>query len=587
MTLDDFESQINATILRRGQDYVDHRAVTSLEQTDAGERTAQVQGSEPYEVQVWLEGREVADWDCDCPYDYGDVCKHVVAVLYALREEVSKHKQTTKHFGTFYPGAAGSFEELLLQLDIEELRAFIRHQRAKNRDFADQFKLFFSHKFPGADIAEAYRKLLHRLIGQHSDRGFMDYQQTRAFAKAVEPSLEDLFAAIDRGALPEAMVLAQVASQEVMKVMEACDDSAGRVGGIVETSIEALKRVAAHPAASPMLLSDLMDWLEQQLPQRAWHSYGDFGYSLLRVARTVAMRAEGGRYLSLLDTLLSSSMTRGAFSDYFREGIIREKVNFLRERGRVQEADRLIEANLDIVKLRAARMEAAIEQGDLEAAKQHIAKGIALAEQKEHPGTVSKWEEQLLRIAELENDLDTIRRLAKKHAFSRGLDQAYYQRWKGTFAPEAWPDVLEAHIASVQAAVAEHAGKQLWGKPQDLLFQHLAPIYIEEELWERLLQLIPAEASMHILRTVHPHLASRYPEALLAHYLPLLQRTADQASNRSAYQELAALMIQVKQDIVGSAAAIDNLTQTLLHTYVRRPAMKEELQRVLKVRAKL
>lgn len=81
------------------------------------------------------------------------------------------------------------------------------------------------------------------------------------------------------------------------------------------------------------------------------------------------------------------------------------------------------------------------------------------------------------------------------------------------------------------------------------------------------------------MRTLHPHLTSRYLEALLPRHLPLLHRMAGQADSRSAYQELATLMIRSRQGLAGSSGTIGTLVQTLLDTYARRPAMREELQR--------
>ena len=51
--------------------------------------TAEVSGSEeePYLVDLdFSEDGELEDWFCDCPYDWGPVCKHTVAVLLPSRQ---------------------------------------------------------------------------------------------------------------------------------------------------------------------------------------------------------------------------------------------------------------------------------------------------------------------------------------------------------------------------------------------------------------------------------------------------------------------------------------------------------------------
>jgi uncharacterized Zn finger protein len=85
MNLDDFESSVPEKILVRGRDYYRDGAVRRFERYDADEYGALVYGTSRYSVSFTLRGREVSAWRCSCPYDWGDTCKHVVAVMYALR----------------------------------------------------------------------------------------------------------------------------------------------------------------------------------------------------------------------------------------------------------------------------------------------------------------------------------------------------------------------------------------------------------------------------------------------------------------------------------------------------------------------
>ena len=66
----------------RGQDYYSDEAV--LEPVRQGlELRAQCQGSdyEPYQVGATLSKSGIAETSCTCPYDYGGICKHIVALL--------------------------------------------------------------------------------------------------------------------------------------------------------------------------------------------------------------------------------------------------------------------------------------------------------------------------------------------------------------------------------------------------------------------------------------------------------------------------------------------------------------------------
>jgi uncharacterized Zn finger protein len=78
----------SAESFRRGQDYFDAGAVFSL--IRRGEVVeAEVEGSqpEPYSVRVELDEGGVLAALCDCPYDWGGWCKHIVATLLACLHE--------------------------------------------------------------------------------------------------------------------------------------------------------------------------------------------------------------------------------------------------------------------------------------------------------------------------------------------------------------------------------------------------------------------------------------------------------------------------------------------------------------------
>lgn len=124
MELTSFEKHIGNTILQRGKAYYEYGHVESFEEVENGAWIATVIGSEDYFVEIEFSKRgTVKDYQCDCPYD-GDLCKHVVAVLYAIRDEQTiklneKQKTSTKRKTKL------SFQGLLNKISTDELKAFI------------------------------------------------------------------------------------------------------------------------------------------------------------------------------------------------------------------------------------------------------------------------------------------------------------------------------------------------------------------------------------------------------------------------------------------------------------------------------
>ena len=84
--IDNFEHEVESVIVQRGRRYYRSGAVTKCTEED-GEVRAEVQGSENYRVRMEIDDDgTIGSHRCSCPYDYGEFCKHEVAVLYYLRD---------------------------------------------------------------------------------------------------------------------------------------------------------------------------------------------------------------------------------------------------------------------------------------------------------------------------------------------------------------------------------------------------------------------------------------------------------------------------------------------------------------------
>lgn len=84
--IDNFEHEVEAIIVQRGRRYYRSGAVTECTEED-GEVRAEVQGGENYRVRMEIDDDgTIGSHRCSCPYEYGEFCKHEVAVLYYLRD---------------------------------------------------------------------------------------------------------------------------------------------------------------------------------------------------------------------------------------------------------------------------------------------------------------------------------------------------------------------------------------------------------------------------------------------------------------------------------------------------------------------
>ena len=138
MKLKSFESDVERKIVERGLDYYRSGNVKKLEKVGENEFSAVVFGSEKYSVYIKTNGDEIVEHECDCPYDYGDVCKHKVAVFYAIRS------------GNF-TDTSDKLNSLLANLHESALRKFVSNLLKKYSQFRREFLREFDEDFEEDD----------------------------------------------------------------------------------------------------------------------------------------------------------------------------------------------------------------------------------------------------------------------------------------------------------------------------------------------------------------------------------------------------------------------------------------------------
>ncbi len=134
MKLKSFESDVENKIVERGLNYYRSGDVKKLEKVGENVFSAVVFGSEKYSLYVKINGDAIVEHECDCPYDWGNVCKHEVAVFYALRN------------GNF-TDTSDKLNSLLENLHESALRRFVSNLFKKDLQFRREFLREFDEDF--------------------------------------------------------------------------------------------------------------------------------------------------------------------------------------------------------------------------------------------------------------------------------------------------------------------------------------------------------------------------------------------------------------------------------------------------------
>lgn len=252
-------------IFQRGSAYAQSDVVHELEEA-SGQMPAvraTVMGTQPYEVEVWVDKGEVGG-QCDCPHaEDGWFCKHQVALAIVWRSRLgggvpvlaeTAHKEVT----------APAKRARLTKNRTEVLAEFLRGQDAQalaqrlldmaSRDAAIDCELQqwrnLSEVRQGALGLPELKALVTQTLAP--GRAFLDWRQTSAFARRAADVLTLLAQTRARHA-EDAVALGVHAMRRAWAAMERADDSNGDIGGLVRAIgdewVEALRAAGARPAA--------------------------------------------------------------------------------------------------------------------------------------------------------------------------------------------------------------------------------------------------------------------------------------------------------------------------------------------------
>jgi hypothetical protein len=446
------------------------------------------------------------------------------------------------------------------------------------------FEIYFADKDESIDLSANYEKLIKKSIQIYSRGGYIDYKGSYGLSRDIGSIIYMGLDFLKRKNYLHAFAVAKPTLKLTMEAATYADDSSGNIGGLLQDIIELIRGIVESTDAAIELKEQVYAFLQVEMNNKIYFDYGDFGYDLFPLIGTLAAQLnKQTEYIQLIDKLLALSTRE--YERYSREFFQKQKITFYEASGNIEQAEKLIRENINIVEVRKGLVNKAIAQKDFVTAKKLINDGIKVAESNHHPGTVAEWEKALLQVAAREKDTPSIRNYSKKLAFDNWFNTEYYNQWKKTFTADEWPAVIEAHIAETTEKVIREHGKnnnRLWRSSGPPLLKNLASIYIEENYWDRMLALIKKETYLEDVWEYHPYLSKPYPAELIEIYIPLFTRAADNANSRSHYAELAAKMKKVIKDIPSGKEKITALARNLQLKYPRRPAMVQELNSVLK-----
>ena len=245
MNLDDFEEYVDKKILNRGYDYyIEDNIYDCYKESDSTYIFA-VHGSDDYEVVIESkDGYEIDSSYCDCPYDFGPVCKHEVAAYYYLRDNINDFDIDEKNTNREYIDKDKLFKETLESLSKEKLIEIINDQTIRNSSLKDEIILQYSVMTDEKEIKQC-EKMIDSIKNKYSDRrGFIDYNEAYEMINelnCVVNKINNIF--VERKNYVLAVNMAFMVIKKLLVLEQECFDHDGSIDNLILEIINLIEKI--------------------------------------------------------------------------------------------------------------------------------------------------------------------------------------------------------------------------------------------------------------------------------------------------------------------------------------------------------
>jgi len=562
VTLNDFTETIPQVILQKGQQYFSNKRVISLEEEDGDLWFAEVKGSANYFVSVGFNGDEIDFWECDCPFE-GEICKHVVAMLYAIKGDKNKNNEEDKKPVT-KKRKTNTVEAIFNKVSNEEIKKFVISRFSKHHGFKNEFIAFFA-EYLDEDAESKYKLLVKNLIKASVDRyGFVDYRSANSLTKELIELLNKAQSLLEKRNLMESLAICKTMIEEIPLLTQSMDDSAGGIYEIIDFAFDIFTQIAQK--APPELKDILFQYCIEKYPESKKYGF-DFGNGFLNLLpELISIKEQETQFLKMIDEQIEIEK-QNEYSKYKERQLIQLKIDYFLNHNQKEHAWKLVEENKRHPEFMKMIVDETLKEKDFVKAITLCFEGIKIAVEEQYFGTVREWNEKLLSIYETTNNTFEIRKMSKELFFSSGFKMDFYKKLKITYEPEDWVKICEEIVEQI-------SGKDKCGGYAAASI--LAKIFIEEKYNTRLLKLLQINSDeIHFVDEFAEYLRDEYPQEIFSFYEIGIKKYAEN-TGRNYYYEVVGYLKKL-QKINGSGLAVKSLVNYFRQTYKNRRAMMEIL----------
>lgn len=554
-----YKHLFSSQTLNRAYEYVDFVENVRLSQNSI---SCRVEGSYPYKVKIAWSENDYTELSCSCPYDYEGYCKHIAAALMYLEEVLPEETVIPKK------QKKPEWKKIIEKLSKEELLSLLTEYAADDENLINTILIKHAASTDKVDI-QKYKKISDNIFNAASDDfGFIHYQDVYSVSHMISNLLNKATNGIENKKFQESFSISAAIAEVCINYIQNMDDSSGWIGGLIYEAFEKIENVF-HKCENETLRNLIFEWLDKQMRNKDYSDYGcdealasiyfEFGYS----------EPYTKSVFQYIDDQIAIYKNGADWSSKHRYSkLLDEKLTLLQKTGKEQDAQSLIEENLQLSDIRKIKVNQLMEQKDFSQAISLIKEGIKISEQENLAGVTRNWNNFLLKIYREQNLREELQTLSRSMFLRYPDSMEYYVMYKKTVEKTKWN--------TERTRIIDELKKET--KPNSWYYNfpyNLANIFIEEKMWPELFSEVKKANNISVTSRYAKYLQKNYSSELIDIYRDSITKYA-QSTGRNIYEDVKKYLFEMSKLENGFAKA-KALKEALLVTYKNRRAMNEIL----------
>ncbi len=509
--------------------------------------TAEIEGTEIYNVSVSLDERtnHIEDFSCDCPYgEDGTPCKHLAALLCALED--------TNNEGSSKKETEPAFEQIVELLSTEQMRQLLVLFAQENSFVWEKILLAATNQLPHSQ-KQQWQLDLQAMTDEAGDRhGYIDYEEAYDYCCSLAEYLYDRVPdLLNNGLVMDAFELVCLVFQTGME--QDLDDSDGGLTVLANSCMgdwNKILEIASAEKQKEMYHWFCTEYQKGDLTQMFLDEY------IFIAPWSIEIVPELLRFLDQQIQVCVDSKQH----NYRLNDLVSYRIHWMERAGASHtEREAYLQRHHQLSAVREIEIAQAKRNSDWITA-------IALLEESkildsDKIGLVAKYSELLIEIYEILRDYTAMRKELEYYLFMfRQDDLKHVEKMKSILSPVEWKNMRSKLLDS-----------------KTMQYQ-IYPLLYQEAFYEEMMERIEADTDLYNLQQYENLLKMKFPLRCAAVYQTYLHQAMDQASNRKAYWSVIQVLKKLKKYPEGNAKAQEVAEQWKL-TYPRRTSMLDELRK--------